>query len=43
MRADGRAYDELRPVKITRNIISHAEGSVLIEMSETRGSYAPLR
>jgi ribonuclease PH len=36
MRSDGRANDELRPVKITRNIISHAEGSVLIEMGGTR-------
>jgi ribonuclease PH len=36
MRADGRAYDELRPVKLTRNIIEHAEGSVLIEVGSTR-------
>jgi ribonuclease PH len=36
MRADGRAPDELRPVKITRGIIKHAEGSVLIEVGDTR-------
>jgi len=36
MRADGRARDELRPVKVTRNMISHAEGSALIEVGGTR-------
>ncbi len=36
MRADGRGYDELRPVKITRNFITNAEGSVLIEFGGTR-------
>jgi ribonuclease PH len=36
MRLDGRQYNELRPVKITRNYISVAEGSVLIEMGNTR-------
>lgn len=35
-RTDGRAADQLRPVKITRNFIKHAEGSVLIEMGETK-------
>jgi len=35
-RIDGRAYDELRPVKITRRYIKHAEGSVLVETGETR-------
>lgn len=35
-RVDGRAPDELRPVKIERNYMKHAEGSVLIEMGETR-------
>jgi len=34
LRADGRRRDQLRPVKITRNFIKHAEGSVLIEMGE---------
>ncbi len=36
MRFDGRKKDELRPVKITRNFIKHAEGSVLIEMGDTK-------
>jgi ribonuclease PH len=35
-RLDGRAADELRPVKITRNYIKHAEGSVLIEIGDTK-------
>ena len=35
-RSDGRGHDILRPVKITRNYIKHAEGSVLIEMGDTR-------
>lgn len=35
-RNDGRAADELRPVKITRNYIKHAEGSVLIEVGDTK-------
>ena len=35
-RADGRRKDQLRPVKITRDFISHAEGSVLIEMGGTK-------
>jgi ribonuclease PH len=36
MRIDGRKADELRKVKITRNYIKTAEGSVLIEMGDTR-------
>jgi len=36
MRKDGRKPDELRPVKMTRNFISTAEGSVLIEMGQTK-------
>ncbi|HKS65833.1 MAG TPA: ribonuclease PH [Candidatus Acidoferrales bacterium] len=36
MRADGRARDDLRPVKITPDFITHAEGSVLIEAGHTR-------
>ncbi|MFQ5664452.1 MAG: ribonuclease PH [Terriglobia bacterium] len=36
MRADNRAADELRPVKLTRNFIPTAEGSVLIEVGSTR-------
>ncbi len=35
-RADGRAWDELRPVKITPGFQSFAEGSVLIEVGKTR-------
>ena len=35
-RPDGRRPDELRPVTITRNFIRHAEGSVLIQVGETR-------
>jgi ribonuclease PH len=35
-RTDGRAPDELRPVKIVRNYLKFAEGSVLIEMGNTR-------
>lgn len=36
MRPDGRQNDELRKVKIARNFIKSAEGSVLIEMGDTR-------
>ena len=35
-RADGRAYDELRPVKIIPRFQSFAEGSALIELGKTR-------
>ena len=35
-RFDGRRNDELRNVKITRNFISYAEGSVLFEAENTR-------
>ena len=34
-RGDGRAWDELRPVRVTPGIQSFAEGSVLIEMGKT--------
>jgi ribonuclease PH len=36
VRADGRAPDELRPVKLTPDFIPSAEGSVLIEAGLTR-------
>ncbi len=36
MRIGGRKADALRPVKITRNYTKYAEGSVLIEMGETK-------
>ena len=35
-RADGRAWDELRPVRITLGFQSFAEGSALIELGKTR-------
>lgn len=35
-RTDGRAFDELRAVKITPGYLPYAEGSVLIEMGQTR-------
>lgn len=35
-RADGRAANQLRPVRITRGYTSHAAGSVLIEYGTTR-------
>ena len=36
MRIDGRSSSGLREARITRNYIKHAEGSVLIEMGDTR-------
>jgi ribonuclease PH len=36
LRHDGRKRDQVRPVKITRDFIKHAEGSVLIEMGGTK-------
>ncbi|MDD3706477.1 MAG: ribonuclease PH [Clostridiaceae bacterium] len=35
-RIDGRNNEQIRPVKITRNYLKHAEGSVLIEMGDTK-------
>ncbi len=35
-RADGRAWDELRPIKITPGFQSFAEGSALIELGKTQ-------
>lgn len=35
-RIDGRTFDEIRPVTITRNYIIHPEGSVLIEQGNTK-------
>ena len=35
-RADGRAWDELRPIKIITGFQSFAEGSALIELGKTR-------
>jgi len=36
IRLDGRAADQLRPMKITRGFIKYAEGSCLIEMGDTK-------
>lgn len=35
-RIDGRQFDVKRPVRITRNFIKYPEGSVLIEMGDTK-------
>lgn len=35
-RSDGRRSQALRPVKITRHYMKHAEGSVLMEMGDTK-------
>ena len=35
-RLDGRNLDQIRAVKITNNYLIHAEGSVLIEMGQTK-------
>src|SRR5690625_4019285 len=36
MRIDQRQYNELRPIKLTPHFIKHPEGSVLIEVGETK-------
>jgi len=36
MRSDGRKFNEMRPVKITRRFLKHPEGSVLIEIGNTK-------
>jgi len=36
LRADGRAHDAMRAVRITRNYTMHAEGSVLVEFGNTK-------
>jgi ribonuclease PH len=35
-RSDGRGFKALRPVRITRNYLKHAEGSVLIQIGDTK-------
>ena len=35
-RTDGRRRDEIRPVSVTRPFIKHADGSVLLEMGDTK-------
>lgn len=36
IRVDGRSYDEMRPVRITRGFTSNPAGSVLVEFGNTR-------
>ena len=36
VRQDGRAYDELRPIKIATDFVKFAEGSCLIECGDTK-------
>ena len=36
MRSDGRKSLQMRPVKITRHFLKHPEGSILIELGETK-------
>ena len=36
VRFDGRRKEQMRPMKVTRNFIKHAEGAVLIEMGDTK-------
>src|SRR5215831_16868875 len=36
LRSDGRATDQMRPVKITPDFVTTAEGSVLVEVGSTR-------
>jgi len=36
IRRDGRTPEDLRPVRLTRNFVRHAEGSVLVEVGDTR-------
>lgn len=35
-RPDGRKFDQLRKIKVTKNYLKHAEGSCLIEFGETK-------
>jgi ribonuclease PH len=35
-RPDGRALDQLRPIKFTRNYLDFSEGSVLVEFGQTK-------
>ncbi len=36
MRIDGRKAEEMRPVKVERSFLKHAEGSLFIEVGETK-------
>ncbi|MGH7334791.1 MAG: ribonuclease PH [Candidatus Rokuibacteriota bacterium] len=35
-RPDGRAWDQLRPISVTRDFLTHPEGSVLVEFGATK-------
>ena len=35
-RPDGRAWDQLRPIAVTRDFLTHPEGSVLVEFGATK-------
>lgn len=36
VRKDGRKYNQLRPVKITADVVEYAEGSAMVEFGKTR-------
>jgi ribonuclease PH len=36
LRADGRRFDEIREIRITKDFLKYPEGSVLIEMGHTK-------
>jgi len=36
LRTDGRRRDEIRPINVTRSFIKYADGSVLMEMGDTK-------
>ena len=36
LRKDNRGFEELRPIKFTRNFTKHADGSVLVEFGDTK-------
>ncbi len=35
-RVDGRRFNQMRPIKVTKKYLKHAEGSCLIEFGETK-------
>ncbi len=35
-RSNNRKYNEIRPIKITRNYIKYAEGSTLMQKGDTK-------
>ena len=36
VRVDGRTFEQIRPIEMTRNFLKHPEGSVLIASGETK-------